>query len=190
MKGQDILLLYKLVCLEQAERRMVAAHEFSEIYRRNAYSIRNISDKIGVGKSEVSNALRRCHTAQLLTISLSTQLPKVNTRALEEFSVYGLKYVFPVTLGGVCRGMETGITAPIFEGVLHTGGGHPPVWSDPQGSTMGVQILPIYHTVPSASKKDPDLYKYMSLIDSLRMGKAREIKLASEMLSKLLRGDL
>jgi hypothetical protein len=56
----------------------------------------------------------------------------------------------------------------------------PPVWPDPKGTVRGLALKPLYRTVPKAAKSDPKLYELLALVDALRMGRARERKLAEE----------
>ena len=62
----------------------------------------------------------------------------------------------------------------------------------PSGLTLkekvrGIEIKPLYKTVPEAAKQDPQLYARLALVDALRDGRARERKLAEEELIKTLR---
>ncbi len=199
MKGQDLVLLYKLVSLEQQgfdpdvdDRVDVDDPEpalpESRRGRSSPFSVRSLAKMTGIGKTEVANSLVRSQASGLITLSRATSLPRVNLRALEEFSLHGLRYVFPVSPGRLCRGMHTGLTAPLFGNTLLSGGTTPPVWADPAGSVMGMEIAPLFPSVPSAAVQDEQLYRYLALLDSLRMGQARELKLAAEALVRMLRG--
>ena len=60
------------------------------------------------------------------------------------------------------------------------------VWPDPDGKVRGQAVEPLYYSVPHAVKNDPALYEMLALIDALRIGKAREKKLAADELNKRL----
>ena len=60
------------------------------------------------------------------------------------------------------------------------------VWPDPEGTLRGQSIRPLYATVPSAARNDQKLYELLALVDAIRVGKARERKLAEEELGKRL----
>jgi hypothetical protein len=62
----------------------------------------------------------------------------------------------------------------------------PPVWADPDGKVKGLSIEPLYSSVPSAAKIDAGLYELLALVDALRIGRARERKLAEEELTRRL----
>ena len=71
MKGQDILLLLKLVSLENQQPNADQAAEH--------VSMRALEQSTGISKSEVSNALNRCITAGLAKLGRNGALPQVNT---------------------------------------------------------------------------------------------------------------
>jgi len=50
----------------------------------------------------------------------------------------------------------------------------------------GYAIEPLYSSVTVAVKSDPVLYELLALVDALRMGRARERKLAEEELKHRL----
>jgi hypothetical protein len=209
MKSQDILLLFKLVSVAQQEHeshREEAAGNWLRVKDwedwsdedgdlpgtatksdRDPYSVRSLSLATGISKSEVSKALNRCYNSGLAKPSRNTGSPAVNVKALGDFSIYGLRYVFPAELGSMTRGIVTGMTARIFPDTLFSAGVQSPVWPDAKGNTMGLAVIPLFKTVPYAARKDPRLYAFLALIDSLRLGLPRERNLAAETLDKLLK---
>jgi hypothetical protein len=208
MKSQDILLLLKLFSLaKQGERENVDSAPFAPDWRdwrdtgelesapsdlpaatRAApYSIRALAEQTGIGKSEVANALNRCYRCGLAKPARDATLPTVNVSGLLEFLVHGIRYVFPVRLGPLTRGIATGLTAPIFGGELRAADGQPPVWPDPKGNTAGLTVQPLFKTVPQAVRKDADLYVLLALVDSIRLGLPREKNLAITKLETLMK---
>jgi hypothetical protein len=111
--------------------------------------------------------------------------PIVNRRALEEFLAFGVRYVFPAKTLGLARGIPTGLTAPIFQGELKSGGDQIPVWPDPHGDTVGLAVDPLYKTVTRAVREDRTLYELLAIVDSIRIGQPRERKLAIKHLQQL-----
>lgn len=221
MKSQDILLLLKLVALEQQEETrkahgFLSSHqlmdpswkdweesstfEFEPIPeplrggdlralhdQYSPYSVRGLAQLTGIGKSEISNALSRCIFSGLARQSRDDGPPTVNTKALLEFLVYGIRYVFPVKMQENTRGIATCLTAPIFEGELRSVE-QPPVWPYAKGNSSGPAVEPLYKTVPMAVNKDPQLYAMLASVDSIRLGLPRERNLAIKKLETLLRG--
>ena len=110
---------------------------------------------------------------------------RVNRRALEEFLVHGLKYVFPARRGPLARGVPTAHSAPPLDKLI-VDDGTPLVWPDSEGTVRGETLEPIYKTAPMAARRDPRLYTSLVLIDAIRAGRARERKLAAVKLQELL----
>jgi len=53
---------------------------------------------------------------------------------------------------------------------------------------VGFALEPIYKSVPQAVKQDSRLYAVLALLDSIRIGGARERGFASDLLTKMLEG--
>jgi len=160
--------------------------ETRERNTQDVYSVRSLSLLTGISKSEVSNALTRCYESGLAKYSQSEERPTVNVRALGEFLIHGIRYVFPTKMQGMTRGIATSLTAPIFNGLLKTAAEQNPVWPDAKGNTSGFAVVPLFKTVPQAVREDQVLYVLLALIDSIRLGLPRERTLAVSVLEKLL----
>ena len=207
MKSQDILLLVKLICLEQREREQKRLNsealelaKLGEIYvdgqwqgwdddseldppvHNESYSVRALEASLGISKTEVASALKRCQQVGLVRTAPDNPLPRVNSKALLGFIEHGLRYVFPVRPAEIVRGIPTGFSAPMLEGKLMSAGDLIHVWPDAYGNRKGQSIAPLFKTVPGAVKKDPRLYEYLALIDAVRLGNAREANLANALL--------
>lgn len=142
-----------------------------------------IAKELGISASEVSEALERCRIARLV----DTAKQRVNILALEEFLVHGLKYVFPGQPQSVVRGMATAISAsPMKEKIV--GGQEQYVWPYSKGNIRGMALAPLYKTVPMAVTEDDILYKLLTLVDTLRMGRAREVEIAKAELKSIFAG--
>ncbi|WP_369064095.1 hypothetical protein [Enterobacter sp. MALB-1] len=212
MKGQDLLLLSKIICLGRLTARdlLVAsdndsiactpplpdAHYFDSLNAAQKhldflFTIRGLSDSLGFSKSEVNNSFYRCLDVNLIKIDRSSNKPAVNKKVLFNFIKYGLRLVFPVKPGRIERGLPTTFAAPILSGRLLSGGELIMVWPDPLGKEMGQAITPLYKSVPYAVKQDPELYAYLALMDAVRLGNPREMKVALELLEeKLFHADI
>ncbi|MDU8359146.1 hypothetical protein [Pseudomonas syringae group sp. J309-1] len=212
MKSQDVLLLIKLICLEQREREQRKLDsETEELIKlgdvnssrewqgwedhseqdppvhNDSYSVRALQASLGISKTEIASALKRCQQIGLLRVDPNTQLPRVNSKALLSFIEHGLRYVFPVKPAEIVRGIPTSFSAPVLKDKLMSGGDLIHVWPDAFGNRKGQSITPLFKTVPGAVKKDSRLYEYLALIDAIRLGSAREANLANEILrSKVL----
>ena len=93
--------------------------------------------------------------------------------ALKDFLTYGVQYVFPAEIGNIVRGVPTYISAsPIKEQLAESRDYY--VWRSAKGTARGQQITPLYLSVPNAVLKDDELYQLLVIVDTLRVGGARE----------------
>ncbi|MBX2987288.1 MAG: winged helix-turn-helix transcriptional regulator [Bdellovibrionaceae bacterium] len=177
MKAQDVLLLLKLLS---------GPPSLSQIKRLSdvpVLSQKELSDSLGLSQAEVSQSLRRLKSSHLID-----EKRAVKRRSALEFLLYGLKYVFPASYGPVSLGMPTAHSHPSLKFIHHDANSSLEnyVWPDPQGSVRGQSLRPLYDSVPAAAKKDPDLYELLSLIDMIRVGRARESQAAIQKLQEKL----
>lgn len=211
MKGQDILLLLKLVSLEhseQVEQRVAEKVSIPNDWRGWAsslpsepedffllsddrYSVRGLEHATGISKSEISAALRRCYQVGLARPDRRTGRPRANTKGLLDFISYGLKYVLPAHKGHLTKGIPTAAFAPVLAGQLFaaTGGEHTLVWEDAEGTSYGQRVEPIFKSVTQAVRNDPMLYALLALVDSIRLGSERESALSKKLLQRYLGRD-
>ncbi len=183
MKSQDILVLLKLVSLERRGER----HAF---WQPDSYSVRSLAEALGLSKSEVSNSIIRSSESGLVTKSLELSSSRVQAKALFEFLVYGLKYVFPAKPGPLARGMATSFAAPALKGKVLSGGSLRFVWPYAEGHDSGQSIEPLFKSAPIAAERDEELYAYLALVDAVRIGNPREAQVArDELEARMLLDD-
>ena len=60
------------------------------------------------------------------------------------------------------------------------------VWPDPDGKVRGESITPLYDGAAAAGRRDDRLYRALALVDALRVGGARERRIAGQLLKKEL----
>jgi hypothetical protein len=149
--------------------------------RPEKLSYAELSKELFISASEIHGAVRRSIAAGLVAEG-SRELRK---RALEDYLLHGVAYAFPASPGRVSRGVPTAYAAPPLSQQV-TQDDLPPVWADPDGTVKGYSIEPLYISVTSAIKKDQVLYELLALVDTLRIGRARERKLAEEQLKHRL----
>jgi hypothetical protein len=167
LKPQDLFVVLKLAVSRNAP------HSFS-----------GLAMALSMSASEVHAAFRRATLCHL--IESEDGAPVVNRAALQEFMFHGVRYVFPAITGPVTRGVPTGAFAPVLRAHFEQADTMPMVWPDPEGEVRGTAILPLYPTVPYASRIDPKLYDALSLLDALRGGAAREREMARGLLMGLM----
>jgi hypothetical protein len=157
LKPQDILIMMKLIALEDSE-----------------WSYSSLGLELAMSPSEVHSGLKRAIAARLMDERRRRPVKK----ALEEFLIHGVKYAFPPSRGGLTRGMPTSFAGPPLRDLIVASDQLPPVWPDPEGETQGYEFSPLYKSVPKAAAKDFKLYELLVLVDAVRDGRAREREIA------------
>ncbi len=164
MKPQDIVVLLKILCMEQPDWQQVP-----------------LAKSLKISQSEVSQSLSRSAYAGLLDDTGKN----VMKQTLLDFLQFGLPVVFPAKPGAQVRGIPTAHSAPplchMFEGADTF------VWPYAKGKLRGFAITPLYATVPDAALTDVSLHQLLALTDALRVGRARERLAAIKELKQRLR---
>lgn len=166
LRAQDILVLLKLASGGNVPWRQ-----------------QDLAVALKLSQAEIHNTLRRSALAGLF----EPESRRVQRQALLEFLVHGLKYVFPAQLGGRARGVPTAWAAePLVHKLVAGDDDDRPVWAHADGKIRGASIEPLYKTAPEASLSDPKLHELLALVDAIRVGRARERKLAADLLKERL----
>lgn len=184
MKNQDIGVLLKLVCLQRAELK--SGEGLPDQAVQSMYTVRALELQTGISKTQVNRSLKHCMEIGLARTDRELGVPRAKTKALLEFIIYGLRYVFPARVGELTRGVATSFAAPVLAGKLLSAGEHKLVWPDAHGDAMGQKVEPLFRTAVYAAKQDPEMYALLALIDAVRLGQARERNLASKLLQQYL----
>lgn len=135
-----------------------------------------LAEALGMSPAEVHAAVRRATGAGLFETAQGT----VNRTRLLELLAHGVRYVFWPERGGIVRGIPTAYAAPPLRDRIAQGGDPPPVWPHPEGTVRGESLQPLYKSAPDAARRDPKLYELLALVDALRIGRARDRKLAED----------
>lgn len=170
LKAQDTLLVLKYWSLKRSGQES---------------SVRGISEAIGISASEVSKGTKRLMASHLVVERSGSVFAE--SGALVEWLCYGVRYAYPQESVGYGRGMATSWNCPVLESEMS-----PPippiVWPASGGESEGALIKPIHDSVPLAARRDDNLYRAMSLLEAIRGGKPRELAIARELLTKLIKG--
>lgn len=168
LKAQDVVLLLKLLSSSRATFRMI-----------------DLAYELGISQSEVSQGLERLRTCQLVS---SDKKRPLRGNALE-FLAHGLRYVFPPEIGPATRGIPTAHSMPPLLNQLATSKDDNYVWPSPDGRSRGHAITPLYPSVPQAALRDKKLHELLALVDAIRVGRAREQKLAIKNLEERINAE-
>lgn len=167
LKPQDVLLVLKLAALGG-----------------KSWTQATLAADLGLSQGEVSGSLKRALAGHLLVKSEGRIRPAL--KALRNFLVHGLPFVFVPDHGAITRGIPTAAAAPVLSSLLAPTDQPPPVWPDPEGTTRGEAFSPLYRSAPRAARKDENLYALLALVDAVRGGQARVRELAGEELRRRL----
>ena len=174
MRPQDILVLLTIPAISIGE---IAGRKFMFIPPNN----KQIAELLEISQSEVSESLARSAYAGLIS---NPKLKEINKLALLDFIKCGLKYVFPVHPTGIGRGVPTAHSAsPLQDEIISE---ETFVWELAEGTTRGLLIEPLYHTVPAVSLKNEKLYEVFALLDGIRTGKSRVAEISFQLLKEII----
>ena len=163
MRPQDIVVLLKIIALGKKQ-----------------WQSKDLAQSLYISGSEVSEALHRNEIAGLIDFNKK----KVNRQGLFEFLEHGLHYVFPQAPGAMANGIPTAHGHPFMKEFFDSELVY--VWPDFAGEVRGLSIEPLYPNQVKAVKEDARLYKLLALTDVIRVGKTRELKIATSELSKII----
>jgi hypothetical protein len=134
-----------------------------------------IAADLGISQSTAHAGVARLRKAGLL---LPGREKRTDRLALLEFIEHGLRYVFPATLGATRLGIPTAHSGPVLAAFIDAGD-EPYVWPSREGTVRGRSVEPLLPKMDQVARRSPELYASLSLVDALRVGRARERELAS-----------
>lgn len=145
-------------------------------------TFRELAENVGLSLGEAHNATQRIEAARLI---LPDRGP-VNKQGLLEFLFSGVPYSFPAALGPETRGVPTAHSGPVLRGVADSL--EQVVWPSVRGNVRGLSVEPLCKGAPEMPEKNPRLYAWLTVVDALRVGRARDRHMAQEYLQEELLG--
>ena len=139
-----------------------------------------LAEALQLAPANLSRSLQRLYLARLIQHhDLSPTAPHV-----EEYLFHGLRYIFPAHLGSRVRGVPTAHSAPPLADQLSAG--DTIVWAAEFGTSSGQALPPLHGNIPALCVAHPELHPTFALLDAIRLGPARERKLAQHYLAAWL----
>lgn len=163
MRPYDIVILLKLISLGN-----------------QPWQYRDLAADLYIPLSEISVSFKRSEKAGLINM----EIRKVHRQSFMEFLEFGLKYVFPISPQAMVTGTATAHSHPFYKQYFEAEMKY--AWPDDAGNIRGLYIEPLHSNVPKASKRDDLLYKLLASVDILRIGRVRELRMATEELKKAI----
>lgn len=164
MRPQDIVILLKITTFPAKEE----------------WKMMDLVKSLHFSQSEISESLNRSSLAGLI----DAKKKNVMRLSLMEFLEHGIHYVFPQHPGALVRGIATAHSHPFMKKKIVSSEVY--VWPDADGKIRGQAIEPLAKSVVKAIQEDEQLYKLLALVDIIRVGKTREIKIALAELKKMI----
>jgi len=144
------------------------------------FTYRDLAESVGLSVGEAHNAVKRLEIARLF----QSHSDMANVPALLEFLVSGVPYAFPGVLGPETRGVPTAHSGPILgESISHVGY---IVWPSANGQARGLSLAPLCKSATEMPDRNEPLYRLLTVVDALRMGRAREREIARDFLHREL----
>jgi hypothetical protein len=146
-------------------------------------STRQLATKLGLSKSQIANSIRRLIDARLLLGGKQDR--RIVRLAVRELLSHGLRYLCPARLDGIALGL---LTAHSFEPIAKQllAEGDPLIMPLAEGPRRGRVLVPIHPRAPEAAAADSRMHEVLALLDALRVGRARERELATDLLRRWL----
>lgn len=143
------------------------------------FTFRDIAEAVGLSVGESHNSVGRLEGARLF----QPHLDSVNIQGLLEFLVSGVPYAFPGVLGPETRGVPTAHFGPAFESIAAV---DPVVWPSVKGRARGLSLPPLCKAAPDFMERNEVLYRMLTIVDALRIGRARDRAIARDLLVREL----
>ena len=140
------------------------------------FSYRELARSVGLSLGESHNSIKRLELARLF---MSHQ-DMVNIPSLLEFLVHGVPYVFPGALGPESQGVPTAHSGPVLSEIVP--GMDSVVWPSVEGGARGLSLTPLCRQAPLMARSNQALYRWLTIVDALRIGRARDRKVARDVL--------
>lgn len=165
LKPQDIVVALKLVVLDGEQ-----------------CSMQKLGVLLGLSSSRIHESIHRLAGAKLISNRQNNYRPmRAN---LKEFIIHGVKYAFVPEIGEYTRGVPTAVFAPPLDSEFVASSEPPYVWPSAVGSVRGVAFSPLHKCVLKAIESDSKLYELLALVDAIRAGRARERKMAIDIIGE------
>jgi DNA-binding MarR family transcriptional regulator len=142
-----------------------------------------LAENLGISSSTAHGAVERLTAAGLVY----PHERRVNRRNLLEFLEHGIRYAFPSRPRGRAKGVPTAHAAPPLASEIVSD--EALVWPDPSGPAFGEVVDPLYDGAVKLPSRCPSLYEMLTLVDAVRVGRARERNLATEKLRSRLQPE-
>lgn len=142
-----------------------------------------LAENLGISTSTAHQAVERLTAAGIVL----PHARRVNRHHLLEFLEHGVRYAFPSQPGSRARGVPTAHAGPPLASEIAFDEAF--VWPSPDGAAYGETVDPLYDGAVDLPERCPPVYELLTLVDAVRVGRARERSLARSKLRAQLGVD-
>lgn len=137
------------------------------------WTVRSLAERLHMPLAAVQRSLARLGE----TPAFDAASRRASAGASDELIAHALPFVVPASLGASVRGIPTAWgAAPLADEIAP--GEDSPVWPDRRGTARGPALAPLHACALALAREDREMYEALALVDALRVGRARERKLA------------
>jgi hypothetical protein len=148
-----------------------------------AWTFQHLSKVMGISPSQVHLAWGRLQNSELV----DPEFKRPFRKNLLEFLCHGVKYCFPVVQRGIGSGIVTGLSHPRLKKAIKASTDIKYVWEVPNVKATGVIVEPIHKSVVNVARASAKSYEIFAVLDSIRLGKARERETATDIMREIMR---
>jgi len=148
------------------------------------FSYAELAEAMRLSPYEAHAAVQRLGAARLMVEG--RQGLQVARSALLDFLLHGARFAYPPVVGEVTIGVPTASAAAPLSDFFDSGGDLPSIWPHSKGDVRGTTLLPMYPKLPEAALADSPFYELLALFDAIRVGQARERKMAADLIAERL----
>jgi hypothetical protein len=140
-------------------------------------TLRGLADELALSKSAIANSIRRLRALDLVKDDEAGNR-RVNKLALRACLEHAVRWIAPARVGNFELGLPTAHASVGF-GERFTGDEDPVIMPLPHGPMRGRTVSPLHPLAPRAASRDAKLHRLLALVDSFRIGGAREREAAA-----------
>lgn len=132
-----------------------------------------LAENLGISTSTAHQAVERLTAAGIVL----PHARRVNRHHLLEFLEHGVRYAFPSQPGSRAKGVPTAHAGPPLASEIAFDEAF--VWPSAGGEAFGESVDPLYDGAVDLPERCPPVYELLTLVDAVRVGRARERSLAT-----------
>ena len=153
------------------------------VSENSSASVRDLEAQLpGISKSSIADSLRRLRALDLVK-DAGKGKRRVNRVALLDCFENGARWLVPARVGEFELGLPTAHASEAIASKL-SGDEDPVVMPLEHGPKRGRAVAPIHPAAPKAAARDPKLHRLLAVVDSFRIGGAREREVARSELAQ------